>query len=82
MDYTKERYGYTPYKFKFTVTPRPGEKCESNYFSPVEKLTVGVLFRLGSFWVGAHYSKEKHRLCVNLLPCCTIWFAFKDGYKP
>lgn len=35
----------------------------------------GILFRLGSFWIGAHWSSENRRLCVNLVPCVTIWFG-------
>jgi hypothetical protein len=35
----------------------------------------GIIFRLRSFWIGAHWSAENCRLCVNLVPCVTIWFG-------
>jgi hypothetical protein len=35
----------------------------------------GIIFRIGSLWVGAHWSGENRRLCVNLVPCVTIWFG-------
>ena len=34
---------------------------------------IGFLPRLGSFWIGIHYSKYCKRWCINLLPCLTIW---------
>lgn len=42
----------------------------------------GILFRGGSFWVGAHWSPYNKRLCVNLLPRVTIWLAAADGHAP
>jgi len=42
----------------------------------------GLLFRPYSFWVGAHYCPFNKRLCVNLLPCFTLWFVFKNGLAP
>jgi len=45
-------------------------------------MKVGILFRFTSFWVGAHYSDRAKRLCINFLPCCTIWIAFEGGTKP
>jgi hypothetical protein len=38
---------------------------------------IGFLFRLGSFWIGVHYSKNTRRTCINFLPCCTIWIGNK-----
>jgi hypothetical protein len=45
-------------------------------------LRVGLLFRWGSFWIGAHYATNHSRLCVNLVPCITIWFVGKGGDLP
>lgn len=45
-------------------------------------MKVGALFNLGSFWIGAHWSSYNRRLCVNLIPCCTIWFTLKGGNVP
>ena len=45
-------------------------------------LRVGLLFRWGSFWIGAHYAANHNRLCVNLVPCITIWFVGKGGDLP
>lgn len=49
---------------------------------PEETYRAGVLFRLGSFWIGAHYSKNNKRLCVNVIPFITIWFVKPGGYTP
>jgi len=38
---------------------------------------MGILFRLQSFWIGIHYSKYNNRLCINILPCITIWVGTK-----
>ena len=35
----------------------------------------GIIFRLRSFWIGVHSSPENGRVCVNLVPCVTIWFG-------
>lgn len=42
---------------------------------------AGIVFRPGSLWVGAHWSKYNRRLCLNLLPMVTIWFTLPGG-KP
>lgn len=42
----------------------------------------GVLFRWGSLWMGAHWSKNNRRLCVNLIPCVTVWIIAKNGVAP
>ncbi len=44
-------------------------------------MKIGVLLRLQSFWVGVHYSKYNKRLCVNLLPCCTIYIGNAPNLK-
>lgn len=45
-------------------------------------MKCGILVRGVSFWVGFHYSYKCKRLCVNLLPCITIWITFNNGLKP
>lgn len=42
----------------------------------------GFVFRPGSFWVGAHRAADGARWCVNLLPCCTVWFGRPPAPKP
>ncbi|MHB1273643.1 MAG: phage protein GemA/Gp16 family protein [Rhodanobacter sp.] len=42
----------------------------------------GILFRLGSFWVGAHWSAQHKRLCINLIPCVTVWIVARGGDTP
>lgn len=49
-------------------------------YNPTQRL--GLLFRLGSFWVGIHYSYKEKRICVNVLPCITFWFTLKGGVAP
>lgn len=43
---------------------------------------IGFLFRPGSMWIGAHYSANHKRVCLNLLPCCTIWIVGEGGDIP
>lgn len=38
--------------------------------------------RLGSLWLGAHWSDYNKRLCVNIVPCLTIWFVWPGGIGP
>lgn len=45
-------------------------------------LRAGVLFRWGSVWVGAHWSRYNRRWCINPLPFVTIWVALPGGRAP
>ena len=45
-------------------------------------MKFGTLFRWGSFWVGLHWSPWNKRLCINLLPCVTVWVVFPGGNEP
>lgn len=44
--------------------------------------SFGVLVNWRAFWVGAHYSKQDKRLCVNIVPCVTVWWAQPGGRCP
>lgn len=43
---------------------------------------AGLLFRLGSCWIGVHWSPSNRRLCINLLPFITIWICPPGGVAP
>ena len=45
-------------------------------------MKAGLILNWRSLWVGAHYSSFNKRLCVNLLPCVTLWVCGKDGNVP
>lgn len=45
-------------------------------------MKVGILFRPGSLWIGVHWSPRNKRLCINLVPCITIWVVPADGAVP
>lgn len=45
-------------------------------------MKCGLLFRLGSFWMGAHWSPYNRRWCINPLPCVTFWVALPGGKTP
>lgn len=45
-------------------------------------LEAGLLFRLGSFWIGAHWSEYNRRICINLVPCVTLWVCLPGGITP
>lgn len=47
-----------------------------------ETFRWGVKPRWGSLWVGAHWSPYNKRLCVNLIPCVTVWFTWPGGRIP
>jgi hypothetical protein len=43
---------------------------------------AGILLRWGSLWVGAHWSRANRRLCINLVPCVTLWITAPGGVTP
>ncbi len=45
-------------------------------------MKIGLKFKLGSFWIGWHWSGYNKRLCLNLIPCMTIFFVLKGGNLP
>ena len=45
-------------------------------------MRAGILVRLGSLWIGAHYSPYNRRWCINLVPCFTVWITLKGGTPP
>jgi hypothetical protein len=36
---------------------------------------LGIILRPSSFWIGVHYSKYCKRICINLIPCFTIYIG-------
>lgn len=52
------------------------------YLSDLPRPKIGILFRWGSFWIGGHWSSYNRRLCVNLIPCVTVWIALPGGNVP
>lgn len=45
-------------------------------------MKAGILFRLGSAWIGAHYSPFNRRWCINLVPFVTVWVTLPGGLAP
>ncbi|WLJ89332.1 hypothetical protein [Vibrio phage vB_ValA_R15Z] len=45
-------------------------------------MKCGVICRLGSFWIGAHWSSYNKRICINLIPCVTFWVTLEGGNTP
>jgi len=45
-------------------------------------MKIGMLCRLGSFWVGVHWSAYNRRFCINLIPCVTVWVVLAGGTVP
>jgi hypothetical protein len=45
-------------------------------------MRAGILVRWGSVWIGAQWSTVNRRLCVNLVPCVTLWVTFPGGRAP
>lgn len=48
----------------------------------LNNITVGIMTRLGSGWIGYHWSKTHKRLCINIIPFLTIWFVGRGGSIP
>ena len=42
----------------------------------------GVLFNPAAVWVGVHYSHHHQRVCINLIPCLTLWWCGPRGELP
>jgi len=45
-------------------------------------MKAGVLFNPHALWIGAHYSTYNKRLCINVVPCVTVWICARDGIVP
>ncbi|MGN6229138.1 MAG: hypothetical protein ACTHNM_17065 [Dyella sp.] len=45
-------------------------------------MKAGLLFRWGSLWIGLHWSPANRRVCINLVPCVTVWIVLKGGVRP
>lgn len=43
---------------------------------------AGILYRMGSLWIGVHWSGANRRWCINLLPCVTVWIVLPGGREP
>lgn len=43
---------------------------------------AGLLFNRRAFWIGLHYSTYNKRLCINFLPCFTVYLVFTGGIVP
>jgi hypothetical protein len=45
-------------------------------------MIVGLLFQPGALWIGAHYSSNERRVCINIVPFLTIWIVRIGGAVP
>lgn len=45
-------------------------------------MTPYVLFQPGALWVGAHYSTDARRWCIQLIPTLTLCLVLKGGTPP
>jgi hypothetical protein len=61
-------------------------QCEGNCPIKMSPHYLGVrtgwLFRPGSLWIGAHWSKANRRWCINFVPCVTFWIVLPGGNVP
>lgn len=48
----------------------------------VHKARFGLLVNRGACWVGWHYSPYNKRVCLNLIPCVTVWIIGRGGIRP
>lgn len=45
-------------------------------------MRFGFLPHLSAFWVGVHWSPYYRRLCINVVPCLTVFVVFPGGKTP
>ena len=45
-------------------------------------MKMGVVFRPGNLWLGAHWSGYNRRWCVTVIPMVTVWVTLKGGVTP
>lgn len=45
-------------------------------------MRFGFKFQPGGLWIGAHYSPYNKRVCINIVPCLTVWVCFPGGKTP
>lgn len=50
--------------------------------APINTWRYGWLIRPGSLWIGAHWSPANKRLCINVVPCVTVWVVMPGGFAP
>lgn len=70
---------------RFTYIPTSGKWVRALYHRPnswTRYQNVGLLLNRRAFWVGWHYSEHNRRLCINVLPCITIYYVRPEGFIP
>lgn len=55
---------------------------EPHWRLPTSLRHVGLLINWRAFWIGWHYGKEARRLCINVLPCVTLYYVRPGGTLP
>lgn len=48
----------------------------------VPSIRVGLRLSVGAMWIGWHYARYHRRLCINLVPCVTVWIVWPGGTLP
>ena len=51
-------------------------------YRTASRTRVWLVVRPGSLWVGAHWSGNTGRLCINVLPCITVAVVYPGGADP
>lgn len=64
------------------MAQREKEYARSASDAAPSRFRMGIIFRWGSLWVGAHWSPANRRLCINLVPCVTVWVIGAGGVAP
>ena len=71
---SKHIYTYRSKAERVTRTKR------STRYEP--KWSAGLLWNPHAWWIGAHYSPQNKRHCINLVPCLTVWVRLPGGKEP
>jgi hypothetical protein len=45
-------------------------------------MTPYLLFQPGALWIGAHYSTDTHRWCIQFVPMLTLCLVLEGGTPP
>jgi hypothetical protein len=61
---------------------KKSQRYAEAYGAPVAQTRLGILINRRALWVGCHYSTYNRRLCINFIPCVTLWVVFAGGQLP
>lgn len=68
-----------PYKHRWPASTEHGPAFVTTDYAAGR---TGLLINKRALWVGVHFSAWNSRVCINLLPCVTLWVTMPGGIEP